>query len=182
MLARPLLYLESMQDPYGPRPQSPYPMVGAPVPASRPKSRAGIVALVLFGLMMLGSLGLGAAIAFNKIQGQEAVRKSLANGPPEIDISAEKLSDAYQADEASAKATYDEKVITVRGEVSLVQPNAFKDFEVYLKAGRSVVAVVDQHTGMGMNMKRGSQLALDCHCVGKVLLEVKLDACRPHKD
>jgi tRNA_anti-like len=142
------------------------------------------VVLIVLGVM--AALGLGTCVVCVAIVGKAAHDQS-AGGPsvapdaPAIPLTAQKLHDAYHANEVAADEAYKGRALRVTGGLVAISKDAFDHIVVELDTGNpfeSVRATLDaSEKAKAMSLSKGTAVAVLCQGGGMIIGSPILSGC-----
>ncbi|WP_162788001.1 OB-fold protein [Chromobacterium haemolyticum] len=144
-----------------------------------------LVALIAIGIIFGENKGKAPATASHDASGaqQTAQQEAPATAPAQaaIKVSAKKLFQAYDDNEAAADDEYKGKLLEVEGRIASIDKDAFDNTIVWLRAkddfNRVMAKLSDEEAPKAKVLKKGQTVTVSCKGSTRIIGSPTLDRC-----
>lgn len=145
-----------------------------------------LVALIAIGIIFGENKGKAPATASHDASGaqqtaQQEVPAAVPAKEPAIKVSAKKLFQAYDDNEAAADDEYKGKLLEVEGRIASIDKDAFNNTIVWLRAkddfNRVMAKLSDEEAPKAKALKKGQTVTVSCQGSSRIIGNPTLERC-----
>ncbi|WP_227104536.1 OB-fold putative lipoprotein [Chromobacterium rhizoryzae] len=145
-----------------------------------------LVALIAIGIIFGENKGKAPATASHDASGaqqtaQQEVPAAVPAKEPAIKVSAKKLFQAYDDNEAAADDEYKGKLLEVEGRIASIDKDAFNNTIVWLRAkddfNRVMAKLSDEEAPKAKALKKGQTVTVSCQGSTRIIGNPTLERC-----